>query len=171
MIGLISRPVIYGLLAALLATGLWGGWQSIQRNRAEAAEVKAEDRQRAAEEAHATFRAEVDASAKRQDAENRATEQRHAADMARIAAEYDRERQNAEAAASRVVADLRNGNVRLRNQWAGCSRSLPEAAEGSGEADGADGLRQDSAGRIIGAVTACQAQRDALIEVIESERR
>lgn len=102
-----------------------------------------------------------------------AEERRKAADLAQIAEWYEREKVNAEAEQGRLVSDLRAGNQRLRGLWQGCQATgrLSEASRSAAELDAADRLREESAGRIVGTVRACQIQRDALIDVIEADRK
>ena len=80
---------------------------------------------------------------------------------------------NAVESQQKTVADLRDGNLRLRQQWAGCqaTRPVPGVAGGEREDDGGAELRNEAAGRIVragadadtqviylqGVVRACQA--------------
>lgn len=67
-----------------------------------------------------------------------------------------------------VVADLRAGNLRLREQWRNrvCPASEGQAAAGAPEgSDGTDQLRAESAGRIIG----IGARADALTAWLQAE--
>lgn len=67
-----------------------------------------------------------------------------------------------------VVADLRAGNLRLREQWRNrvCPAAQGQAPAGAAEGqDGADQLRAESAGRIIG----IGARADALTRWLQSE--
>lgn len=103
----------------------------------------------------------------------RAAEHKHTQELASIAAQYEKDKADAEAAADRLADDLRAGNRRLRSLWQGCQATgrLSGAAASAAEPDAEDRLREESAGRIVGAVRACQSQRDALINVIEADRR
>jgi len=102
----------------------------------------------------------------------RAKEQERADSVNRIAAAYERGKKDAAEQGKQVAADLAAGNERLRDLWQGCKASrVPGPAANPGEPDAADGLRAASAGRIVGAVAACQAQRDALIDALEDDRK
>jgi uncharacterized protein HemX len=96
-------------------------------------------------------------------------EQTRARYIAGVDAAYEKGKADAKAQGDRVAADLRTGNERLRHLWQGCAR-VPGPAADSGVADAEDGLRAASAGRIVGAVAACQAERDALLGVAEADR-
>jgi hypothetical protein len=94
--------------------------------------------------------------------------------IAGIDAAFERGKADAKAQGERVAADLRSGNLRLSRLWRGCEANaaakLPGPAADSGLADAADGLREASAGRVVGAVAACQAERDALLGIAEADR-
>lgn len=72
---------------------------------------------------------------------------------ARAESAFQAGRDSAEQHQATVVADLRSGNLRLREQWRGCVRSSA-IGQASGTApggqDAADELRAEAAGRIIG---------------------
>ena len=88
-----------------------------------------------------------------------------------VADAYERGKQDAQAAGDRVAADLRAGNLRLQDRWRGCEAGRVSAIAGSpGESDAAAADRNDSAGRIIGAGAACDAQVIGLQQFILSER-
>lgn len=100
-----------------------------------------------------------------------ATERRKAERLAEIATEYEVRKDEIETEAARTVADLRAGNLRLRQRWQGCQVQLPGAAASPGDADGQDGLRAEDIGRVLGWVKTLQAQRDGLQAVTQSDRR
>lgn len=108
------------------------------------------------------------------DAQRRAREAEQS--KARVIAEIDRGHQedlaNVQKSADRVIADLRAGNVKLRQHWQGCQATsrVSGAATAAGQPDGQDGLRHESMRRILGWVGQLQAQRDALIDVAEADR-
>lgn len=104
----------------------------------------------------------------------RAEDRTRAEAVNHISAAYEKGKTDAQAAGDRVTADLRAGAVRLSRLWRGCearAAGLSAPAGDPGEPDATDGLRYASAGRIVGLVAACQAQRDALIDVLEAERK
>ena len=87
------------------------------------------------------------------------------------AAAYEQGKADAEQAAADVVAGLRAGNLRLRDQWQGCqARGVPGVAGSASEPDAAADDRNDSAGRIVRAGAACDAQVIGLQQFILSER-
>lgn len=83
-----------------------------------------------------------------QDARQAESEQGQA--LAEIGADHEQDRQAAEAVPAAVVADLRNGNLRLREHWAACeTRALSEAAAGAVERDEAARLREQGAADLV----------------------
>lgn len=95
----------------------------------------------------------------------RQAEQAQGQALAGIGAKHEEDREAAEAVPAAVVADLRAGNVRLRQEWAGCeTRLLSQAVASTVERDAAARLREEAAGRIVrigrdadDQVRACQA--------------
>ena len=80
-----------------------------------------------------------------------------------VAAQYEKDKRDAEAAGKRTADELRAGNLRLRAQWQGCeARRVPASTGSPGEPDAAADDRAESAGRIIGAADAADAQIRAL---------
>lgn len=76
-----------------------------------------------------------------------------------VAESYEKGKADAQATADRFVADLRSDNLRLRNRWQGCPASgVPNSAAATRELDAETADRIESAGRIIGAAAACDAQ-------------
>lgn len=87
------------------------------------------------------------------------------------ATEYERGKHDAETAGARVAADLRAGTVRLRAEWAGCQAGrVSDAAAAAGQLDAAEQRRIASAGRIIRAAAACDAQVSALQAIVRADR-
>lgn len=66
----------------------------------------------------------------------RQTEERHRAEYKAIAERFTREQEKANEEANRIIADLRSGNLRLRQRFT-CPR-MPETAGGSEGNHGAD---------------------------------
>lgn len=108
----------------------------------------------------------------------RSAEQAQAARNVKIAAAYQRGLTDAKAAADRVVADLRDGNLKLRAQWRGCEASTrvsaPAAAEpgvdaaaDAGAEDSQRAVRDASAGRLV----RYGAEYDALIKALQARIR
>ena len=113
------------------------------------------------------------------EAERTATEaaSRHKDELAaaqnKVSAAYEKGKSDAEATAKRTVADLRAGNLVLRDRWASCQASadLPRAAANPSEPDAGTGDREESAGRIVQAADQCDAQVKGLQELLRLERK
>lgn len=103
----------------------------------------------------------------------RAVEQRRAEDLAALDAKYQRELDDAKGKAESVAADLRAGNLRLRQHWqasiATCELSADSAA--ALHADEVAQLRAESAARIVRLGAEADAQIRALQEAYEALRR
>lgn len=97
--------------------------------------------------------------------QTRATEHAQAEALATIGAKHEEDRTAAEAVPAAVVADLRNGNLRLRDDLATCNTArLSEAVAGTIERDQTAQLRAEVAGALVQIgrdaddhVRACQA--------------
>lgn len=95
----------------------------------------------------------------------RTIEQSQGQALADIGAKHEEDREAAEAVPAAVVADLRDGNVRLRQEWAGCeTRLLSQAVASTVERDALAQRREQLAGEIVRIgrdaddhVRACQA--------------
>lgn len=84
---------------------------------------------------------------------------------------YEKGKKDAEATGAAITADLRAGNLRLQQRWAGCeTQRLSDAAALAGELDAAAGDREESAGRIVRAAVQCDAQVRGLQELLIFER-
>ena len=140
---MLTRPVLYALAAALLASLVWGGWQWRQatNERAAHAETRAKNAETFAHLAELTAKAAQAVRARETsirgllDASNTAREQGIA---------------NAVESQQVLVAGLRDGTRRLRQQWAGCQAAhrVPGDAAPQSGADGGADLRAESTGRI-----------------------
>ena len=88
-------------------------------------------------------------------------------------AAYEKGKRDAEQNSKRVVADLRTGNLVLRNRWTACQASLgvPTTPAGPSEPDAGAGDREESAGRIVQAADECDAQVKGLQELLRLERK
>lgn len=101
----------------------------------------------------------------------RAEERMRARYIAGIGAAYEEGKANAQAAADRAVADLRAGNLQLRDRWQGCeARRVSGPAAPAGEPDAAADDRIESAGRIVRAAAECDAQVRGLQALIQADR-
>ena len=168
MTRLLTAPVLYGLAAALVAALAFAGLQTHRLANARTATAVAQ----LALEANARNAAERHAQAL---ADAREREQLHRQDMAATRADYHRRLDDAQAAADRDLADLRAGNLRLREHWRHCAATAGAGAPGTGAATGgADGsarLREESAARIVRTVAACEAQVIGLQDVVRGYLR
>lgn len=101
-----------------------------------------------------------------------ALERELAAMQVEISYAYEQGKQEAEASANRVVVDLRNGALRLRQQWAACkAEHMPETPTAASEPDAAPTGREESAARIVRAAAECDAQVRGLQELLIAERQ
>lgn len=140
----------------LMAMSFAAGW-SWRGTRAEAASNKS-----ALSQAKAETVAQQDA---------RATEHASAQRANEIAESYERGKQDAQDTASRTAADLRAGNIKLRDAWAGCeTQRLSDAAASASRVDAGAHDRADSAARIIAAADAADAQIRALQALVRADR-
>ncbi len=113
------------------------------------------------------------------EAERTATEaaSRHKDELAaaqnKVSAAYEEGKSDAEATAKRTVADLRAGNLVLRNRWPACKTSdgVPSTAADPSEPDAGTADRAESAGRIVQAAAQCDAQVRGLQELLLLERK
>lgn len=138
--------------AAALLVGLsfWAGWEWRDRS-ADLAISK-----QALKQAQAETKAVESA---------RTAEREQADKLAAIGAKHEEDRASAPSVADAVVADLRAGNVRLRQEWAGCeARLLSKAVASAVERDEAARLREQGAADLVRIgrdaddhVRACQA--------------
>ena len=113
------------------------------------------------------------------EAERTATEaaSRHKDELAaaqnKVSAAYEKGKSDAEATAKRTVADLRAGNLVLRDRWASCQASadLSRPATDTSEPDAGTADRDESAGRIVQAAAQCDAQVKGLQNLLRPERQ
>ena len=90
-----------------------------------------------------------------------------------VSAAYEKGKADAEATAKRTVADLRAGNLVLRNRWTACQASpdVPTAPAAPSEPDAGTADQAESAGRIVQAAAQCDAQVRGLQELLLLERK
>lgn len=148
---------IYATAALLLmALSFAAGW-SWRGSRADAASNKA---------ALSQAKAETVAQQGAREAEHAS-----AARANEIAESYERGKQDAQDTANRIATDLRAGNLKLRNAWAGCeTQRLSDATASASRIDAGADDRADSAGRIIAAADAADAQIMALQALVLADR-
>lgn len=159
------KPAVGLLAVAAVAWALHAGYQSIWQRGYDAKTFEVE-LQRAKDERTAAI------AALAREAEVRAVEVAQAARMDAVEAEWAKRMRDAETNADTVAADLRAGNVRLRQHWDSCraTSALSGAAAPESGPDGSDRLRVESLRRVLGWVGKLQAQRDALIDACEVGR-
>lgn len=87
-----------------------------------------------------------------------------------VATQYEQEKADAESKGAAVADGLRAGNLRLQQRWAGCEARVSEIAASPGQPDGAADDRADSAGRIVRAAAACDAQVRGLQALVRADR-
>jgi hypothetical protein len=101
----------------------------------------------------------------------RATEHTQAAALADIGAKHEEDRRTAEAVPDAVVADLRAGNLQLRNDLATCStQQLSNAVAGAIERDAGAQLRAEVAGDLVQVGRDADDQLRACQAVIAADR-
>lgn len=107
------------------------------------------------------------------EAKARQVEQRRAEDLAALDAKYQRELDDAKGKAESVAADLRAGNLRLRQHWQAsiATCELSGSAAAALHADEVAQLRAESAARIVRLGAEADAQIRALQEAYEALRR
>lgn len=137
------RGTVFAGIALLLAIAL--GVQTARVGAAQRAEQKAE-------ESLATYSdLVIEATKKAKAAADRALTAYQAL-SAQAESSYQAGRESADQHQATVVADLRAGNVRLRQLWTGCVQAAP-AGKATGPApegqDGASELRAEAAGRVV----------------------
>ena len=90
-----------------------------------------------------------------------------------VSAAYEKGKKDAEATAKRTVADLRAGNLVLRERWTSCKAGdgLPAPATDTSEPDAGTADRDESAGRIVQAAAQCDAQVKGLQNLLRLERQ
>lgn len=99
--------------------------------------------------------------------QTRAVEHNQADSLATIGAKHEEDRAAAEAVPAAVVADLRNGNLRLRDDLATCHTArLSEAAAGAVKRDARAELRPEIVGAVVRIVTDAEDHVRACQEVI-----
>lgn len=156
------RSVAFAALAAF-ALGAYGvaHYKLASANTA-TAEANSALQTRIAAEAQATADAQIVA---------RTREYESALADAKVASDYQKAKHNVQVNADAVVSSLRAGTVRLQNRWNGCeSARVSNAAAAAAERDATERGRQESAGRIIAAADACDAQVASLQALLIEDR-
>lgn len=137
-----ARATLFLSLAVVMAAGL--GIQTVRLNASQASYEAYKDKVVAA-----TAKAQVAAA---QAAEKAAIAREEYYRVSAVAeSNYQAGRESAIAYQNTVIADLRSGNLKLRNEWAGCMRA-PKDEAASGTASGSDGAADvppEAFGRIL----------------------
>ncbi|WP_139175040.1 lysis system i-spanin subunit Rz [Lysobacter enzymogenes] len=146
------------LLAALVAMAVLALWQRGSLAKAERAQDIAQAAQRLAE-------------AERDNANHLIAVERQRADKASaIAARFEQEKRDAESKGAAVAADLRAGNLRLQQRWAGCEARVPAAGAGSPEPDAAAADRAEGAADLVRVAAECDATVRGLQAQVTADR-
>ncbi|MBB5875881.1 hypothetical protein [Xanthomonas sp. 3498] len=104
-------------------------------------------------------------------ADARQTEHTQGQAMADIGAKHEEDRTAAAAVPAAVVADLRAGNLKLRDGWASCeTQRLSEASASTRERDAATQYREEFAARIVRIGRDADDQLRAAQAVIKADR-
>jgi hypothetical protein len=103
-------------------------------------------------------------------AETKAKDAAQAEAIAQIGFRYEREKADALDKQAAVIADLRDGTLKLRQQWRCPASPMSDAAEGAGNPDDAADLRNTDAGNLIGISAACDTQVRGLQAILTKER-
>lgn len=148
---------LYALLAAAaLGLSFWAGWE--WRDRSADLTVANADLKQAV--------AVVD-----QVNDTRAIEHTQAQDVAVIGVKHEEDRTAAATVPAAVAAELRSGQLRLRDGWASCeTRRLSDASAAAFERDAAAQRRADFAGAVVRAGRDADDQLRACHAVIDADR-
>lgn len=148
---------IYAIAALLLmALSFAAGW-SWRGSRADAASNKA---------ALSQAKAETVAQQGAREAEHAS-----AARANEIAESYERGKKDAQVTSDRIAADLRAGNLKLRNAWAGCeTQLLSDATASASRIDAGADDRAASASTIVRAAAEADAQIRGLQALVIADR-
>lgn len=101
----------------------------------------------------------------------RELERRLSGALAQVSDAYERGRRDAQTVGERVTAELRAGDLRLQERWAGCEAGVPGVSTTPAELDAAARDREESAGRVVRAAAECDAQVRGLQELLIEARK
>lgn len=157
-----ARAIPIWVYAAIIALGVIG-WQRVEVShyKAQLAAVTAK---------HAVEATHIAELATKASEAARAAEHGQAQAFNAIAARYEQDKTDALTAQAGVIADLRAGNLRLRDRWATQSLATQVAAS-AGKPDAAAADREASAGRIVRAARDADDQIRELQAVLMAERQ
>lgn len=165
-------PLAYAKILSGIGVLLFAGWVGRQTMAGENAALRIKHAHTLQTLAEKTAKA-ASLAVKASEA-NRQRESEQAQKFVELALENRRKVERVQANADAVVRDLRAGNLRLRQQWAGCLSAAGGSAEAATSAGGTDGEADVSGagfGRVLGIVGACQAHVESLQSVLTAERQ
>ncbi|WP_447897996.1 endopeptidase [Stenotrophomonas sepilia] len=146
------------LLVAVAALALLAIWQRGTVAQAERAQENAQVAKKVAEQERDNAIAVI------------AVERQRVKRAEAVATQYEQEKADAESKGAAVADGLRAGNLRLQQRWAGCEARVSDLAASAVQPDGAADDRADSAGRIVRAAAACDAQVRGLQALVRADR-
>lgn len=157
----IKNPILSAVitLCVALAVGLGVSRMQLSAARSDASSARTE---------LAEIRADIAGQRETFERLARATEARRAIEMAAVAAANELRMADVRKTADHVAADLRAGNQRLQDHWAGCraTAALPGTAAAAAELARSAELRAASAGRVIAVGAECDASVSRLQSAI-----
>jgi len=153
----VNRTLIALLGAALWSAAMFGAGWAWRGDRADGAEARQQ--------------ASASAAQVEQVTQTRATEHQQADTLATIGEKHEQDRSAAEAVPASVVAELRSGNLKLRDGWASCeTQRLSEASAATAERDAATQRREEFASRVVRIGRDADDQLRACQAVIRADR-
>lgn len=146
------------LLVALIALAGFAVWQRGTVAQAERARDNAQTAKKVAEQERDSAIAVI------------AVERQRVKRAEAVATQYEQEKADAESKGAAVADGLRSRAIRLQDRWAGCEARVSELGTSSGPVDDSADDRADSAGRIVRAAAACDAQVRGLQALVRADR-
>lgn len=146
------------LLVALIALAGFAVWQRGTVAQAERARDNAQTAKKVAEQERDNAIAVI------------AVERQRVKRAEAVATQYEQEKADAESKGAAVADGLRSRAIRLQDHWAGCEARVSELGASSGPVDDSANDRADSAGRIVRAAAACDAQVRGLQALVRADR-
>lgn len=146
------------LLVALIALAAIAVWQRGTLAQAERARDNAQTGKKVAEQERDNAIAVI------------AVERQRVKRAEAVATQYEQEKADAESKGAAVADGLRSRALRLQDRWACCEARVSDLAASPSEPDGAADDRADSAGRIVRAAAACDAQVRGLQALVRADR-
>lgn len=157
----LTMPILYGLLAALIAAGAFATVQTLRLSSERTAHADTRT-------AHAKELREIANLTRAASDEARRRERAHSTALADARATTTKEFTDALALKDRTAADLRAGNQRLRDEWQGCpatTAAVPRDAGTRPPADAGADLRARGAASLV----AAGAEADTWVRGLQRE--